>query len=137
MRFIAVGGRTFPTELDAIRLSSTVVLSPPVTLWPSIERRGQLPSDVEELVAGGGLLLRTDIHTLFDLGLLAVDTNTMTVVTSRALADSEYTRLNGGGIHVPAQRDRRPSIRALDQHREKAGLTRHASDGGRTGKRRG
>ena len=38
-------------DLDAIRLNSTVVLSPPVTLWPSIERRGQLPPDVEELIA--------------------------------------------------------------------------------------
>ena len=39
-------------DLDAIRLNSTVVLSPPVTLWPSVERRGPLPPDVEELVAG-------------------------------------------------------------------------------------
>ena len=38
-------------DLDAIRLNSTVVLSPPVTLWPSVERRGQLPPDVEEVVA--------------------------------------------------------------------------------------
>lgn len=38
-------------DLDAIRLNNTVVLSPPVTLWPSIERRGELPPDVEELVA--------------------------------------------------------------------------------------
>ena len=38
-------------DLDAIRLNSAVVLSPPVTLWPSVERRGQLPADVEEVVA--------------------------------------------------------------------------------------
>ena len=38
-------------DLDAIRLNSNVVLSPPVTVWPSIERRGPLPPDVEELVA--------------------------------------------------------------------------------------
>lgn len=38
-------------DLDAIRLNSTLVLSPPVTLWPSVERRGQLPPDVEEVVA--------------------------------------------------------------------------------------
>ena len=38
-------------DLDAIRLNSTLVLSPPVTLWPSVERRGQLPQDVEEIVA--------------------------------------------------------------------------------------
>ena len=38
-------------DLDAITLNSTVVLSPAVTLWPSVERRGNLPADVEEVVA--------------------------------------------------------------------------------------
>jgi len=38
-------------DLDAIRLNSTLVLSPPITLWPAVERRGQLPPDLEELVA--------------------------------------------------------------------------------------
>ncbi len=38
-------------DLEAIRLNGTLVLSPPVTLWPHVERRGQLPPDVEELVA--------------------------------------------------------------------------------------
>jgi predicted nucleotidyltransferase len=38
-------------DLDAIRLKRPLVLSPPVTLWPSVERRGQLPRDVEEVVA--------------------------------------------------------------------------------------
>src|SRR2546426_1791443 len=37
-------------DLDAIRLNSSLVLSPPVTLWPHIERHGQLPRDVEEVV---------------------------------------------------------------------------------------
>jgi len=38
-------------DLDAIALNSSLVLSPPVTLWPDVERRGQLPPDVEEVVA--------------------------------------------------------------------------------------
>ncbi len=38
-------------DLDAITLNSTIVLSPPVTLWPYVERRGELPADVEEVVA--------------------------------------------------------------------------------------
>jgi len=38
-------------DLDAIRLNSSLVLAPPVTLWPHIERHGQLPPDVEEVVA--------------------------------------------------------------------------------------
>jgi predicted nucleotidyltransferase len=38
-------------DLEAIRLNSRLVLSPPVTLWPYVERRGQLPPDVDEVVA--------------------------------------------------------------------------------------
>jgi hypothetical protein len=38
-------------DLEAIRLNSSVVLAPPVTLWPVVTRRGQLPPDVEEVVA--------------------------------------------------------------------------------------
>ncbi len=38
-------------DFDAIRLNSTLVHAPPVTLWPYVEHRGQLPPDVEEVVA--------------------------------------------------------------------------------------
>ena len=38
-------------DLDAITLTSTLLLSPPITLWPRVERRGKLPADVEEVVA--------------------------------------------------------------------------------------
>jgi len=38
-------------DLDASRLNSSLVVSPPVTLWPHVERRGQLPPDVEEIIA--------------------------------------------------------------------------------------
>ena len=38
-------------DLDAITLNGTLVHSPPVTLWPFVERRGQLPPDVHEIVA--------------------------------------------------------------------------------------
>ena len=37
-------------DLDAITLNSRLVLSPPVTLWPNVERRGQFTPDVEEVV---------------------------------------------------------------------------------------
>jgi hypothetical protein len=38
-------------DLDAMTLSVSVVAAPPVTLSPEIERRGQLPPDLEEFVA--------------------------------------------------------------------------------------
>jgi predicted nucleotidyltransferase len=38
-------------DLDTIRLNSSLVFSPPITIWPHIERRNRLPPDVEEFVA--------------------------------------------------------------------------------------
>jgi predicted nucleotidyltransferase len=38
-------------DLDAMTLTRSVVEAPPVTLWPVVERRGQLPPDLEEFVA--------------------------------------------------------------------------------------
>jgi hypothetical protein len=40
-----------------------------------------------------GLLLRTDLHTLFDLGLVAVDTETMRVLLAPSLAGTCYRDL--------------------------------------------
>ena len=45
------GGRPYlHDDLEAIRLNSNLVLAPTVTLWPKVERRGQLPPDVEEVL---------------------------------------------------------------------------------------
>lgn len=38
-------------DLEVVRLSATTVEAPPVTLWPVIERRCQLPADVEAFLA--------------------------------------------------------------------------------------
>jgi predicted nucleotidyltransferase len=38
-------------DLEAISLNASMVQSPPLTLWPGVERRVQLPSDLEEMVA--------------------------------------------------------------------------------------
>ena len=37
-------------DLDDVCLDRALVASPPLTLWPEVERRGQLPADVEEIV---------------------------------------------------------------------------------------
>jgi len=42
-----------------------------------------------------GLLLRADIHTLFDLGFISIDTNTMTVIIDSALSNTEYKQFSG------------------------------------------
>lgn len=69
-----------------------------------------------------GLVLRGDIHTLFDLGLIAVDTKTMTVRVSPTLDGTEYQGYRGKALLLPAKKEGRPSPAALDQHRKESGL---------------
>lgn len=72
--------------------------------------------------ASNGLLLRADLHTLFDLGRLAIDTRNMTVVLADELADSSYKILHGRPLRYPRNEEQRPSVEALDLHRRLAGL---------------
>jgi putative restriction endonuclease len=69
-----------------------------------------------------GLILRADLHTLFDLGLLAVDTKTMTVIVSPQLENTPYAEFRGVRIYLPKDKTSRPSKEALDNQREWAGL---------------
>ena len=72
--------------------------------------------------ASNGLLLRGDLHTLFDLGKLAIDTRTMTVILTDDLAESSYRILAGRPLRFPKDETLRPSTEALDLHRQLAGL---------------
>ncbi len=47
-----------------------------------------------------GLLLRADIHTLFDSDLIAIDADTLVVLVSPALAGTEYQVLHGQPLLV-------------------------------------
>lgn len=53
--------------------------------------------------SGNGILLRSDIHTLFDEGLLDIDSSTMTVVVAPRLKQSDYWRHHGQ--QLPARTD--------------------------------
>lgn len=64
-----------------------------------------------------GLLLRADIHTLFDLGLIAIDSSTMKVLLSPELLDTEYVELAGKTLRLPSDNRFRPSESCLDRHR--------------------
>ncbi len=63
-----------------------------------------------------GLLLRADIHALFDQGLIGVDARTMTVALSDGLRGSEYEYLQGQQIRAPLQHELGPNVEALRQH---------------------
>lgn len=62
-----------------------------------------------------GLLLRADIHTLWDLALIAVDPMTMLVKTSPLLRDDEYKKLNGASVFQPNKMSERASKPALEE----------------------
>lgn len=62
---------------------------------------------------GNGLLLRSDIHTLWDLGLIAVEPETLLVWVSPNISDGYYRQLNGKSLHVPLSPDEQPSSSAL------------------------
>jgi hypothetical protein len=64
-----------------------------------------------------GLLLRVDLHTLFDLGLVGVDPDTHTVVVSRSLYNSEYIGFHGHPVAVPTDPAQHPSRLCLEHHR--------------------
>lgn len=62
-----------------------------------------------------GLLLRSDIHALFDLRLIAVDSN-YTVRVSPDLQSSEYDRFDGASLRIPIATADTPSRQALSRH---------------------
>lgn len=69
-----------------------------------------------------GLLLRADLHTLFDLGLIGIDPGTSAVLISPRLSGTVYQELAGQPAALPAAPSQRPSKDALAWHIEQAGL---------------
>lgn len=69
-----------------------------------------------------GILLRADLHTLFDLGLISVDPDALTVLIAEELDGTEYGGLAGTRLHLPLEPSLRPSVNALKAHRRWSGL---------------
>jgi predicted restriction endonuclease len=68
-----------------------------------------------------GLLLRADLHTLFDTGLLAVDPDSMEVLVAPSVVDPGYRALHGAKLRPTKTKVSAPSIAALRQHRSDCG----------------
>lgn len=64
-----------------------------------------------------GLLLRADVHTLFDLGLITVSPANA-IVVAPGLRGTEYATLAGRALRFPKASADRPSELALAWHRE-------------------
>src|SRR5262245_48817950 len=65
-----------------------------------------------------GLLLRADIHTLFDRGTISVHEDTYRVLVKPHLMVTRYAGLAECTLRPPKRRDHRPSTVALRSHRE-------------------
>jgi len=72
-------------------------------------------------VCANGLLLRADIHTLFDLKLIAICSETMKVCISPGLAGTEYADLEGRKVADTQHQSQRASAVELDRHRSLCG----------------
>ncbi len=69
-----------------------------------------------------GLLLRADLHTLFDLGLIGIDPSTSTVVISSRLHGTAYEEFASRPATLPNALSQRPSKDALAWHLAQARL---------------
>ena len=67
-----------------------------------------------------GMLLRSDVHTLFDLGYLTISPDYHLEVSSRIKAEfdngAEYYALHGKNVKIPAKAEFRPSKELLSWH---------------------
>ena len=80
-------------------------------------------------ITTNGLLLRADLHKLFDLHMLSIDPDTHTVRLSPALKDSEYSCFEGIKIRRPHLPDRTPLAAALQHHRSRCSWLNAKPDG--------
>jgi hypothetical protein len=72
--------------------------------------------------SANGLLLRSDLHTLFDRHLITVDRSTMRVLVSPELAGTKYAGLAGRRLRLPKEPAKWPNRKALAMHRHESGL---------------
>jgi len=68
-------------------------------------------------VVNNGLLLRADIHTLFDLYLVAVSPESLRIAVAPALVRTAYGELDGRKLTLPISTGLSPSVDCLAFHR--------------------
>ena len=56
-----------------------------------------------------GIILRSDIHTLFDRLLLGIDPSNFRIVISDSIGDSPYSQYDGKQLFIPRDKELRPS----------------------------
>ncbi|WP_301800105.1 HNH endonuclease [Nocardioides sp. ChNu-153] len=70
-----------------------------------------------------GILLRADLHSLFDLRLIAVDTSAWTLVAHPEIRSRKFGQeLHEAPLRLPAEPADRPAASSLEAHRKAAGF---------------
>jgi len=67
-------------------------------------------------IVNNGILLRSDLHTLFDLGLIAINSSEWKLLVSSQLEGTEYAELDGKAIALPLSSDDYPDEEGLVWH---------------------
>lgn len=104
----AYGERCAVTEFEAVETLQAAHIYP---------YRGPATNKVSN-----GLLLRADIHLLYDRGAISVHETTHQVLLKPHLAVTRYADLEGSSLRLPSLIAHRPNTAALRGHREWAGL---------------
>ena len=78
---------------------------------------------------GNGLLLRADLHKMFDLHLFRIDPASHTVHLSEELRSSEYACYEGAQLQLPKDKSLAPLAEALGHHAQRCGWV-NAGPGG-------
>jgi predicted restriction endonuclease len=73
-------------------------------------------------IVSNGLLLRADLHTLFDLGLIRIDGAIFAIHVSNRLDGTEYAQWRGKRLRLAENPDVHPSRGALSWHFEHRSL---------------
>ena len=70
-----------------------------------------------------GILLRADIHNLFDYGIVGIDPETMKVVLNQRARGSKYSPLHGQPVRLPKDTRREPDRELLLRHLKVHGIS--------------
>jgi len=70
-----------------------------------------------------GILLRSDIHNLFDYGIVGVDPDTMRIILNQRARGSKYAALHGQNLRIPDDPKSQPEKALLDSHLKLHGFT--------------
>lgn len=70
-----------------------------------------------------GILLRADVHNLFDYGIVGVDPESMKVVLNQHARGSKYSPLHGQQLRLPEDTRRQPDRELLLRHLKLHGIS--------------